>query len=117
MNIFTDECVNKDIIDALNTKNIRVIDINEANLQGASDTRIFAYAIQNSYIFLTFDKDFGNILRFNIKNAAGVVIIYVEDMTKEEILNNTLNFFEKFDDIQLKGKLFIIEKNRIRSWP
>lgn len=117
MIIFTDECVNKDVIEILGSKGFRIIDISGAALRGASDTQIFAYVIQHNYIFLTFDKDFSNILRFDIKNSAGVVIVYVEDMSKEEIRNTTLNFFEKFAKTQIKGRLFIIEKNRIRSWP
>lgn len=116
MVIFADECVNKDVIENLKDKGFKVIDVFAARLQAADDDKIFQYAAANSYIFLTFDKDFGNILMFNIEKSAGVIVVYVENMTREEIVNNTADFFQQFTAAQLKGKLFIIEKGRIRIW-
>ena len=117
MTIFADECVNKDITDALENKGVKIIRVSDVNFRSAPDEEIFRYALANNYVLLTFDKDFGNILRFNIGNSSGIVIVYIEDMHKEEIINNTLYLFSKFNQSQLKGKLFIVEKTRIRIWP
>jgi len=105
------------LLERLTIGGVKVIRASEAGLGVSSDSEIFNYAVTNGYILLTFDRDFGNILRFEVKLSVGVVIIYVEDMSKEEIIKNTLNLFKQFSKSQLKGKLFIVEKNRIRIWP
>ena len=117
MTIFADECINKDTLDALENKGIKIIRVSDVNLGSASDGEIFRYALTNNYILFTFDKDFGNILRFDIGSSSGIVIVYIENMRKEEIINNTLYLFNKFTQSQLKGRLFIVEKGKIRIWP
>ena len=64
-----------------------------------------------------FDKDFGNILRFDIPQSSGVIIIYIEDMNKDEIVKHILGVFKNFSESQFKGKLFIVEKSQMRIWP
>lgn len=117
MTILTDECVNRDAIEALKESRFKVIKASEMSLVSASDSEIFSYCLRNNLVLLTFDKDFGNVLRFEIKHSCGIAIIYIEDMDKEEIIKNTLNLFKKFNESQLKGKLFIVEGGRIRIWP
>ena len=116
--IFADQCVNRDVVEALKgSERFKVVSASNVNLHDASDDEIFNYVLKNNYVLLTFDKDFGNILRFDIRNSSGVVIVYIEDMDKEEIIKNTLNFFKEFNKLQLKRRLFIIEKDIIRIWP
>ena len=116
MIILTGQCINKDTILALKS-NFEVITTSDIGLRTAADSKIFDYAVTHKYVLLTFDKDFGNILRFDIKNSQGIVIIYIEDLPKEKIIKHTLHFFEKFDESHLKGKLFIVDRNRVRIWP
>ena len=116
MDILADQCVNKDVIVALKREGFNIITVFDVKLGGADDETIFNYAVNNNRVLLTFDKDFGNILRFNINNSPGVAIIYVENLTKDEIIANALGFFAKFNSSQMKGKLFIIEKSKLRIW-
>lgn len=117
MTILTDECVNRDVIEALESGGFKVIRVSEASLGSVFDEEIFHYAVNNKYILLTFDRDFGNILRFDIASSAGIIVVHIEDMRKDQIIKNTLNLFKKFNESQLKGKLFIVERDRIRIWP
>ena|SRR3989338_2984289 len=117
MRIFADQCVNTDIIEALRNLRLQVITASEAGLDRAGDAEIFAYCLKNSRILLTFDKDFGNIIRFNIRKSHGTVIVYIEGMSREEILHRTISFFQHTTANKLKSRLFIIEPEDIRIWP
>ncbi|MDO8747979.1 MAG: DUF5615 family PIN-like protein [Candidatus Omnitrophota bacterium] len=117
MIIFADQCVNQDVITALGSEGFKVISVYDSKLISAPDNVIFNHCVTHHYVLLTFDKDFGNITRFNIRGSAGVVIVYVEDMNKEEIIDRALNLFAKFHPTRFKGKLLIIERERVRIWP
>lgn len=116
MHIFTDHCVHNDVITALQQTGFKVTKALDKKLDRASDDEIFHYIVKNKYILLTFDKDFGNIIRFNIKESTGIVIAYVETMNKEEIVQRILEFFKKINPKILKSSLFIIELERTRVW-
>lgn len=117
MKIFVDHCVNRDIIEALRSLHIQIETALEAGLESATDAEIFTHALKTSSILLTFDKDFGNIIRFKIRKSHGIVIVYVEGMPREEILRRTINFFQHVSAEKLKARLFIIESDGIRIWP
>ena len=117
MIIFADHCVHTDVVEALIQNGIQVERVIERGLAKATDEEIFNYILKNSRILLTFDKDFGNIVRFDIKSSKGVVIAYIEAMSKKEIIDKVTDFFRRFDKEKLKNRLFIIEPKRIRTWP
>jgi len=117
MIILADQCVHRDVLVALKETGFKVISVREVNLQSAVDNAIYDYALNNNCVLLTFDRDFGNIMRFDIPQSSGIVIVYIEDTSKEEIIKNTLGIFKNFGESQFKGKLFIVEKNRVRTWP
>lgn len=116
MRIFADNCIHTDIIRALISAGFEVERAIDKGLADASDREIFKHIIKSSQILLTFDKDFGNIIRFNIEDSKGVVIIYVENMNRKEIIYRVVNFFQNITERKLKGSLFIIEPQRIRIW-
>ncbi|MBI5748906.1 MAG: DUF5615 family PIN-like protein, partial [Nitrospinae bacterium] len=94
MKNFVDHSENIDVIEALRSLHIRIETALEAGLNSAEDTEIFTHSLKTSSILLTFDKDFGNIIRFKIRESHGIVIVYVEGMSREEILRRTINFFQ-----------------------
>jgi predicted nuclease of predicted toxin-antitoxin system len=117
MRIFADHCVHTDIVEALRKIGLKVERAIEVNLEKSSDEEIFNYILKTSQVLLTFDKDFGNIPRFDTQKSAGVVIIYTERISKENIIKMIITFFSKIKRRDLKGNLFIIEPERIRIWP
>lgn len=112
--IFADECIPTDIISALRGKNFDVLTVKEAGLTGSEDGIIFDFALKNKRVVLTFDRGFGDIFRFNISKSSGVVIILINQMFREEIADILLNFIFFIKSGDLKGKLVIIGKNKIR---
>ena len=116
MKILADQCVNTDVVDALRKIGLAVEKAIEKRLEMATDEEIFNHILKTGQILLTFDKDFGNIIRFNIRRSQGVVIVYVEGMSRAEIILRTTEFFQKTKEKELKGGLFLIEPKRIRIW-
>lgn len=117
MRIFADHCVNTDVVIALRETGFKIERASEKNLAKATDEEIYNYVLKSKQILLTFDKDFGNIVRFNIRHSKGIVIIYVERMNKKQIVDKTVTFFKKIKVSLLKGTLFIVEHDDIRIWP
>jgi predicted nuclease of predicted toxin-antitoxin system len=70
MKIFADHCVHTDVVEMLRSLGFQVQKASEVNLEKSSDEEIFNYAVKTKQVLLTFDKDFGNIIRFNIRKSA-----------------------------------------------
>lgn len=117
MKIFADHCVNKDSVVLLRELGHKVERAIEAKLAEAFDEQIFAHAQKRKQVLLTFDKDFGNIINFDILRSKGVVVVYIHKMSKESLLETLKAFFAKKQAHALAGKLFIIEADGVRIWP
>lgn len=113
--IFADHCVHSAVVEVLRMHGWQVETAADAGLAAVSDDIIFKYAVKTKQILLTFDGDFGNILRFDIRKSFGVIVVYVNNLKKDDILTLVKSFFSK--KIQLKGKLFIVERDQVRVWP
>lgn len=112
--ILADECVHQEIIKSLSQAGFDISSTKEIGLVGVSDDFIFNFAIKKKKILLTFDRGFGDIFRFDIKNSAGIVIVLISQMNKKEIIRNILVFFKSKIAKDLTGKLVIIGKEKIR---
>ena len=119
MRIFTDHCVYTDIVESLRHAGFTVERAIQANLHQSSDEDIFNYALKTSQVLLTFDQDFTNIFRFDIRKSAGVVVFHIKKgISKETIIERVVNFFSGVKSKDLVGTLFIVDfAGRIRSWP
>lgn len=116
MRIFADHCVHTEVIESLRQRGFKIERAIEVNLEKSSDEEIFNYILETSQILLTFDKDFGNIIRFDIKNSAGVVIVYTEGILRDIVIKRVIKFFQRIKEKELKSTLFIIEPEKIRIW-
>ena len=114
LKILTDECVHTDLVSALKQIGHNVRTLKEAGLVGTDDEAVFKLAQQDRRILLTFDRGFGDVFRFNINHAAGVIIILIEQMTREEIISITLDFLNLVKQSEIAGKLAIVNRNKIR---
>lgn|SRR3989344_5712075 len=115
LKILADHCVHTDLIEALRMPNIKVVRASELGLAKASDNKIFDYAKKRGFVLLSFDKDFGNFSIFDPTGTSGIVIIYIERMSKEQIIKETVSFFKKTTAHSLQDKLSIIELKRVRN--
>ena len=113
LKILADECIHNDLVEALKEEGFDVSNVREIE-QGADDEKVFEFAVKEKRILLTFDREFGNIFRFDIKNSFGVVIILIGQLKKEEVIKNTSAFFKSKGVKNLKGKLALIGKKKVR---
>ena len=86
LKIFADECINTDLVLTIKNSGFYVLSTKEAGLTGASDEEVFDFAIEKDLVILTADRGFGDIFRFNIGNSRGVIVVLVDQMTREELL-------------------------------
>ena len=118
MIIRADQCIHRDLIKAMREGGLQVIHTSEINFQTSPDEDVFQYALKHRRILLSFDKDFGNVTRFPIRHAFGVVLVYIAEMDKDKIVERTLYFFHEYiKNREVKRRLFIVEKDNVREWP
>ncbi|OGC57183.1 hypothetical protein A3H26_02540 [candidate division WWE3 bacterium RIFCSPLOWO2_12_FULL_36_10] len=110
--ILSDECIHKDIIDALRLAGHKITTVHEIKMSGSTDLEVFNYAYKNKLVLFTFDRGFGDIFTFDISGSSGVVIESINQMDKGEIIDIAIAFFSELRDLQ--GKLVIIGKTKIR---
>lgn len=114
LKLLADECIHHDLIEFLRVSSFDVLSAKEANISGVDDALVFNFSIKTKRTLLTFDRGFGDIFSFDIKNSWGIVIVLIGRMTKKEILQNTLTFLKSKIAQNLKGKLVIIGKKKVR---
>lgn len=114
LKLFADECIHADLISAIKKRGFDIITVKDAGLNGASDDQIFKFALKNQRILLTFDREFGDVFRFNISHTGGIIIILIEQLNHEDLINIILNFLSFINPGDIDGKLVIVGRNRIR---
>lgn len=112
--ILADECIHTDLVLALRQENFDILTVKESGLTGSDDATIYQKAEENGRILLTYDRGFGDIFRFNIFKGSGIIIILISQMSKQEIINITLAYFNLIKSTDIGGKLIIIGKHKIR---
>jgi predicted nuclease of predicted toxin-antitoxin system len=118
ISIFADHCVGKFFIESLRQSGTDVLMASEIGMDRATDEEIFEYALAKKRILISFDRDFINIARFNIKAAAGVVIFEIYRLSRETIKKRIVDFFHNNSAARLKGRLFVFDLGgTINIWP
>lgn len=112
--ILADECIHNDLVTYLKNSGFDVKTVFDLNLSSASDEEVFKKALKEQRALLTFDRGFGDIFRFNIYDSFGVIIVLIAQLTKTELLEIPIAFFKSVTKENLKGKLVIIGKSRVR---
>ena len=89
----------------------------DEQLCASSDETIFKVCKNNGYCLATLDKDFSNILNFPPESGAGIVVFRLPN--KPGIRDITIlvhSFLHAVKGHSLAGKLWIVEKSRIREY-
>jgi len=109
-----DECVSSQTVRLLKDLGFDVETIQELGKQGAEDDEVFRVAQEKEAILITYDKGFGNVLRYAPESHHGVVILKVRN---SESLRGCHRVLEKLleAEVDFKGILFIIDENKYRK--
>ena len=117
MRLFADHCVPSDFIRALRDMGIQVERAYDVGLDRASDETIFQHAHKTGRVLLTCDLDFTNVIRFNIRDSAGVVVAHLENLPNTQMIHRIQEFFHRTRPHTLQGTLTVLEPDAIRVWP
>jgi predicted nuclease of predicted toxin-antitoxin system len=85
-----DENMPRSTAPALREAGYEVVDIRDAGLRGADDSRIFSLAQSLAAALITADLDFSSILSFRPGQHAGIVLVRMPDKFPKDALNREI---------------------------
>jgi predicted nuclease of predicted toxin-antitoxin system len=111
---FIDECVSIQTEKFLRNLKYKTVTVKDHNLSGASDKKIFNLAKKEGCILVTYDRGFGNIIKYPPSSHNGIILLKVKNKSSMErchkVLKNLLNREKDF-----KSTLFVIDENKYRK--
>lgn len=114
--ILADECINNDLISTLKNRGYDVLTVHDINMVGLTDEKILEKAVELKRVLLTFDRGFGDIFRFDVTKHYGVIVLLVNNLSKEELTALPMRYLENLaSKNDLKGTLIIIGKTKVRT--
>ena len=117
IDILADEGVNHRIISNLREKGQNVISVAE-RLPGATDSAVLEFAVKNSLLLLTEDRDFGELVFAYRHESTGVIYIRYSQNEEQEVTNALLKVLRKYSaDLRRTFTVVTSRKIRIRPLP
>ena len=90
------------------------VSVLDQQLGGYPDSDIAAVCRSELRVLVTLDTDFANILAYPPENFPGIVVIRTEDQAKSIIISHIHRLVTILQSESPRGKLWIVESNRIR---
>jgi len=112
--ILVDENVPKSVTDWLRKKGITTTNVSETDLKGAKDHTIAEYAAKNNLTILTLDMDFAQIYHTLMRGTLTAIVIKANPATPTNTLEILNAAQQKINLGEIKNKLVIISKKKIR---
>ncbi len=112
--ILIDQNVPKRVMDWLKQKGFEIVTLADANLRGATDNKIAAFAIQNKMAVLTQDADFAKMYHNLYRSKLAVILVNTKEGTTQSIIQALDKAQLKLDLKNVQNQLVIITKKRIR---
>jgi len=104
---FIDECV------SIHLK-YKTVNVKDHKLSGASDDRILKLTKTEGYVLVTYDKGFGNIIKYPPSAHKGIILLKVRNKSSmkgcHKVLKNLLNREKDFE-----STLFIVDEKKYRK--
>jgi predicted nuclease of predicted toxin-antitoxin system len=114
MRILADQDVYILTIDKLKGWGHNVVTVKELGMQTASDDEILHAARDTNCLFLTRDKDFGELIFLKEEIANGVILLR-GTLKKIEMIHSTLQkLLQKYAEDELKCFFCVVEPSRYR---
>ncbi len=89
--------------------------VNDENLTGTDDRRLFEICSKEERCLMTLDLDFSDVFVFPPEKTSGIVVFRSSQRLSFQLIEYLVEQFIKNLNIsELKGKLWIVEPNRIR---
>src|SRR3989339_332902 len=113
MKILIDADCPRSIGTVLKESGHKVIDIRDIK-PSAPDYEIYELIKRESFILITRDTDFGNILRSPATHNCGIILLRTYLLSVNEITAIIKDFFSRVTEKQLLGSIAVIQKGRYR---
>lgn len=107
-----DECVDRRLIDHLQSSGYTVVDI-FSSARGSDDATVISLANSLQAFIITEDKDFGNELVYNKNFHFGTLLLRLEGMIIEEKKKILLSVLQHYSD-ELIGNFSVLTKDKLR---
>jgi hypothetical protein len=89
--------------------------VRDQGLSGADDDSICRVVGAEGRVFITLDRDFGEVLRFPPEATAGIVVLAASGRLSKSIIQSRIaDLLAVLDTEPLNGSLWIVEPGRIR---
>lgn len=114
MRFLTDENIFPQTITFLRKSGHDVKDIQESGLHQITDDKIIETASQEERTIITFDKHFGDILRYPPDSLSGIILIRIHPPLLKDIFDALNNLFKNYHAATFKGRLVVLSKSGYR---
>lgn len=86
-------------------------------MAGWADRDVFEFAQGRSALIISYDEDFADQRLFPVGDHFGIIRLRIEPTTAEETIAALERVFSTLRPEDLRGKLVIVQRNRIRIIP
>ncbi len=114
MRFLVDENIFPHITSYLRSLGHDVKSIKEERLFKISDAKIVQMAKDEDRTVITFDKHFGNFLKYPPSDTAGIIHIRIHPPLLHDVITAIDNLLKKYESPAFSGKLIVLSKNGYR---
>lgn len=114
MKFFLDENLSSSHASELRADGHDACAVLEVGLSGAPDEQILRFAVENGRVLITLDADFANVIRFPPEQTLGVVRLKLHPPTEERIRQAIRRAVLLLQNIDLAGRLAVVDEDKIR---
>ena len=91
-----------------------VSEVKREGLEGEDDESLLGLAVSQQRVVLSFDKDFGNLIRFPLAAHLGVIVIDLRDQRPARVNERLREVLPDLANVDLSQKLIIVRDGDIR---
>jgi predicted nuclease of predicted toxin-antitoxin system len=110
-----DACVPKRVADSLRASGHDAVHLLELGLSQLSDREVFARALAERRIILTFDLDFGEIVALSGSPSAGVIVFRLENTSTTHVIERLRAVLAVAQTMFEQGAIVSVEETRHRT--
>ena len=114
MRFLVDENIFPKITSYLRSLGHDIKSLQEEGIFRIPDDKIIRMAKDEDRTIITFDKHFGNVMKYPPSNAAGIIHIRIHPPLLPDIISAMDNLFKKYEFPSFSGKLIVLSKSGYR---
>jgi predicted nuclease of predicted toxin-antitoxin system len=109
-----DENLPLEFVDVLRPIGYIAMTVKEQDLHGKADSEVINKCSEENFILITSDLDFADIRLYPPENYSGLIVFRINHQDKWHLIQVFKNIVPILKQEKVKGRLWIVEENRIR---